>query len=169
MKSKEYCTVLKTDKVWFVSDSDYEEMISKRGDFEIDNHTFKATSEYIHSFAMGVQCKRISDYKKKKIEYDDELCEEIYDKGYRLGDTLTDYTDEVTIEQFEQWLKDNHCSEYLKFTQDEEYNKYNADKVSESDLKDFLIQPDEPLNNPFRYYVKNHGNFMKKKITFQKR
>ena len=164
--NKDFETILKTKNCWFVSDNDYEEMISKRGDFEIDNHTFKATAEYIFSFAMGIQCKPISQYEKKKIEYDDDLCEKIYEDGYKLSDDISNYSDEITNEQFEQWLRDNHCIEYISYQAERDYQQYNADKVSMDDLKDFLIQPTEPDDNPFKDYVKNHGNFMKKKCPY---
>jgi len=164
-KTKYYSTVLKTKSCWFLNDSDYEEAIHNKGDIEIDNHTFKATATYIYSFAMGIQAKPISQYQAKKIEYDDELCSSIYDSGFRFGD-ISEYSKEVTLEQFNQWLKDNHCAEYIKVNQDEEYKKYNADKVSEGDLSDFLIQPEEPKHNPFKQYVKDHNNFMNKKCPY---
>ena len=168
--SRNFDVVLKTKSYWFVSDSDFDEIISDKSDIEIDDHTFevrnfKSEKAYVHSFAMNISILPISQYKSKKIEYDDKLCEELYDEGYRYGD-ISEYSDEVTQEQFEQWLKDNHCAEYVRLTQEDEYYKYNSDKVSLNDLQDFLIQPCEPDDNPFEDYVKSHGNFMKKKCPY---
>lgn len=168
MSNRTFSTIFKTKSCWFVADSDYEEMISKRSDIELDDHTFEIRNfstdkVYVHSFALNVSVKPISQYEKKNVEYDKELCDEIYEKGFRIysDKDITDYSQDVSIEQFIQYMSDNHYSEYVKTEKDRDYIIYNKGKVCAADLSDFYIQPQEPSSNPFKHYVEEHNNFMK--------